>query len=97
MSNEAAAQQPAVSSADFVCNLNGIPLEKRAHYRQLTDALLRAIDEKRELADGYAFRMRNEPITAGQLVERIGLERQCCPFFGFKSSGNRRTDPSGST
>ena len=60
MSNEATAQQwAAVPSADFSCNINGIPLQTRAHYHQLVAALIRAIDEKRELPDGYAFRINS--------------------------------------
>jgi hypothetical protein len=83
MSNEATAQQwAAVPSADFSCNINGIPLQTRAHYHQLVAALIRAIDEKRELPDGYAFRIKTERITAEQLVEWVNLEKQCCPFFG---------------
>jgi hypothetical protein len=69
---------------NFACNINGIPHQKRALYRQLVDALLGAINEKRELPDGYAFRIKTEHITSDQLVEWINLERLCCPFFGFQ-------------
>ena len=94
MSNEATAQQwAAVPSADFSCNINGIPLQTRAHYHQLVAALIRAIDEKRELPDGYAFRIKTERITAEQLVEWVNLEKQCCPFFGFQILWEPRNGP----
>jgi hypothetical protein len=84
MNKEAATQQSVVPSAHYACNIDGIPLQERTQYRQLFEALLGAIDEKRELPDGYAFRIKGERITTGQLVEWINLERQCCPFFGFQ-------------
>ena len=85
MSNNVTAQQQASTpSRGFACNINGIPSEKRAHYRQLVEALLHAITERRELPDGYSFRVDNEHPTTDQLVEWVNLERQCCPFFGFE-------------
>ena len=85
MSNDVTAQQRATTSPrGFACNINGIPAEKRAHYRQLVEALLHAIPERRELPDGYSFRISNEHLTTDQLVQWINLERQCCPFFGFQ-------------
>ena len=85
MSDSATAQQQATAPPrGFACNINGIPSEKRAHYRQLVEALLQAITERRELSDGYSFRVDNEHLTTDQLVEWVNLERQCCPFFGFE-------------
>jgi hypothetical protein len=85
MSNNVTAQQQASTpSRGFACNINGIPSEKRAHYRQLVEALLHAITERRELPDGYSSRVDNEHPTTDQLVEWVNLERQCCPFFGFE-------------
>jgi len=82
--NATAQQQATAPPRGFACNINGIPSEKRAHYRQLVEALLQAITERRELSDGYSFRVDNEHLTTDQLVEWVNLERQCCPFFGFE-------------
>ena len=85
MSNDLTARQQATTPPrGFACNINGIPSEKRAHYRQLVEALTHAITERREVPDGYSFRVGNEHLTTDQLVEWVNLERQCCPFFGFK-------------
>ena len=85
MNNDVTAQQrPMLSSSGFACNTNGIPIEKRASYGQLVEALLQAIDERRELPDGYSFRVDNARMNTAQLVEWVNLERQCCPFFGFQ-------------
>jgi hypothetical protein len=82
--NATAQQQATVPPRGFICNINGIPSEKRAHYRQLVEALPHAITERRELSDGYSFRVENGLLTTDQLVEWVNLERQCCPFFGFE-------------
>jgi hypothetical protein len=71
-------------SASFACNLNGIPVDKRDRYAELIGAVLGSIEEKRELPDGFAFRLRSDRITGNQLVDWINLEKQCCPFFGFQ-------------
>lgn len=85
MNNDMTAQQqPTVASCSFACNINGIPPEKRARYSQLSEALLQGIDERRELPDGYSFRINNGRMTTDQLVEWVNLERQCCPFFRFQ-------------
>jgi hypothetical protein len=68
----------------LACDLEGIPVEKRDRYVELVGLVLSSIEEKRELPDGFAFRIAGDQITGNQLVEWIGLEKQCCPFFGFQ-------------
>jgi hypothetical protein len=85
MSNDLTARQQATTPPrGFACNINGIPSEKRAYYTQLVEALLHALTERRELPDGYSFRVGNKHLTTDQLVEWVNSERQRCPFFGFK-------------
>jgi hypothetical protein len=82
---EAAAQEPAATKASgLTCNINGIPLEERARYGQLVEALRHAIQKRRELSDGFAFQMDTKQIGTAQLAEWIELERKCCLFFGFE-------------
>ena len=58
MNHEAAAQEPAATKASgLTCNINGIPLQGRARYGHLVEALRHAIQQRRELPDGYAFQM----------------------------------------
>ena len=81
----AAAQQAAkTTESELTCNIKGIPPQQRARYGWLVEALRRAIEERRELPDGYAFQIDTTQISTGQLVEWIEMERQCCPFFGFE-------------
>ena len=90
MNHDAAAQQAARATASrLTCNINGIPPQERARYGRLAGALRNAIEERRELPDGYAFQINTGQIGTGQLVEWVELERQCCPFFGFEVRWDR--------
>ena len=91
MNHKTAAQQAArMTAAAFTCNINGIPSQERARYGQLVEALRQAIEERRELPDGYAFQMDTRQINTAQLVAWVELERQCCPFFGFEVRWDRQ-------
>jgi hypothetical protein len=85
MIHETAAQQAARTTASrLTCNINGIPPQERARYGRLVEELRHAIEERRELPDGYAFQINSGQIGTGKLVEWVELERRCCPFFGFE-------------
>ena len=85
INHEAAGQKPGATKASgLTCNINGIPLQERARYGHLVEALRHAIQKRRELSDGYAFQMDTKHISTDQLAEWIELERKCCPFFGFE-------------
>jgi hypothetical protein len=94
MNYEAAAQQEAgLSKSGFTCNIDGIPAKDRAHYEQLVESLRHAILERRELPNGYAFRVDTTHVGAGKLVEWVELEKRCCPFFGFELRWERQNGP----
>ena len=84
--NHEIAAQPAggTTESEFTCNINGIPPQERACYGRLVEAFHHAIEQRRELPDGYAFQMDTRQIDAAHWVEWIELERKCCPFFGFE-------------
>jgi hypothetical protein len=92
--NHGAAQQAArTTESRLTCNINGIPPQERPRYGRLVEALRHAIQERRELPDGYAFQMDTKQIDTGQLVDWIELERRCCPFFGFEIHWDRKNGP----
>jgi hypothetical protein len=92
--NHGAAQQAArTTESRLTCNINGIPPQERSRYGRLVETLRHAIQERRELPDGYAFQMDTKQIDTGQLVEWIELERRCCPFFGFEVHWDRKNGP----
>ncbi len=84
MNHQAAAQEAGRTTSVLTCNINGIPLQERARYERLVEALRHAMQKRRESSDGYTFRIDTKQIDTGQLAEWIELERQCCPFFGFE-------------
>lgn len=49
----------------------------------MVEELFRAVAGVRELPNGYAFRLPNEPDVLLKAAEFVSLERLCCPFFGF--------------
>ncbi|MBI1801015.1 MAG: hypothetical protein HYR71_05235 [Chloroflexi bacterium] len=57
--------------------------EKAQRGADLSQTLFDAVQETRELADGYAFRFAHERRWLDALVEFAASERECCPFLLF--------------
>ena len=66
------------------CNLNAFSVDERFQHRTLTEELRLAIAEKRELDDGFAFRISSSRFPPSRIVEWITLEQRCCPFLAFE-------------
>ncbi len=91
MNHKTAALQAATTTASgLTCNINGIPPQERESYGRLVEALRHAIEERRELPDGYAFQIDTRRIDTSHLVAWVELERKCCPFFGFEVRWDRQ-------
>ncbi|MCA1622132.1 MAG: hypothetical protein LC795_23250 [Acidobacteria bacterium] len=67
----------------FACDMNAIEASQRGQHIATIDGLFRAVEEIRELSNGYAFRLPNESDVLIKAAKFIALERLCCPFFGF--------------
>jgi len=72
----------------LACNRGAVTGEDRKRQEALTRQLLGAVSGKRELADGYAFRLAGMPLPA--IAEWVTLERRCCGFFEFRIDVPRR-------
>ena len=57
-----------------------------------TRTLFSSIEEHRELADGYGFRL-SPAISFSSAAEWIELESKCCPFFDFGLERSREQGP----
>jgi hypothetical protein len=68
----------------FHCDLYALTSEQRLVHAELTARLVAGILEKRELAEGFAFRVDAEKVPPDAIGQWIELERKCCPFFGFR-------------
>lgn len=67
----------------IACDPAAIAVDEREAHTKIATALFEHITDRRELSDGYAFRLPAETEvvqTAGAFVSR---ERLCCPFFHF--------------
>lgn len=75
--NPSQDQTPAIA-----CDLTAIPTEQRAaHETRAEHILFNAMQEIRELTDGYALRFAADDYDS--ITQFIANERLCCPFFNF--------------
>jgi hypothetical protein len=76
----------------LACNLNAIGETELPVYRTLSSRLREAITERRELSDGYAFRLNGDLVSLLDAARWVSLERLCCPFLAFRLeiTGNDR-------
>jgi len=75
----------------FACNMNALTSGERARHLELSHTLLSAVQEKRELRNGYAFRLPTSALMTA--AEWVSLERKCCPFFAFEIEQSRDQGP----
>ena len=68
-------------SLPIACSLTNSELQKRR--RGVLHTVLSAVDEVRELENGYAYRFTSEGERLSELAQLVDLERQCCPFLRF--------------
>lgn len=68
----------------FVCNLGAMNPEQRERHAALSRKLRGANEERRELENGYAFRLAGRKISLMEIAEWIAMERLCCPFFNLR-------------
>lgn len=68
----------------LACNLNAISEAELSTYRSLCSRLQDAVTERRELTDGYAFRLTEESVSLLDAARWVNLERLCCPFLTFR-------------
>jgi hypothetical protein len=87
MSDNVAGESP------IACNLNALDREQRGRHQSLTAQLRAAVQETRELPDGYSFRLPSDEATFLLTAEWITLERRCCPFLAFGLEAGREKGP----
>lgn len=75
----------------FACNMRALTSEERTRHAALAGELFAAILERKELSNGYAFRLPAERwLDAATWAE---LERKCCPFFSFELNAGADRGP----
>ena len=78
---ETSANQAVNSKTSFYCNTKSLSIVEWAHKAQISQKMKIAQAERKELADGYAFRFRPEAVSVIELADWVSSEARCCPFF----------------
>jgi hypothetical protein len=78
-------------SIPIACSLTSSELEARQ--ASVFEKLSKAVLEKKETPDGYAFRFPSENEWLGELVNFIIPERSCCPFITFRLTAEAGNGP----
>lgn len=78
---------------EFACDLTVLSAEEREDFASVTDSLFTAVQETRELENGFAFRFLNQPGQLAQIALFIERESQCCSFLKFKLEVKPNTGP----
>ena len=66
----------------FACDMRAMTNDERTQHAALARDLFAAVQEQRDLADGYAFKLPPERWL--DAARWASLERKCCPFFAFE-------------
>ncbi|HYH44797.1 MAG TPA: hypothetical protein VEG34_03870 [Thermoanaerobaculia bacterium] len=67
----------------FACDMTAFNAAERRQHIEAIAEVFGAVEEIRELPDGYTFRLPNEAAWVSKAADFIIKERLCCPFFGF--------------
>jgi len=67
----------------IACDLTAIEPKQREQHIATVEKVFAVVQEMRELPNGYAFRLPQEPDMWLKAAEFIAHEQLCCPFFGF--------------
>ena len=77
----------------FACNLRAIKAAERPRYTELAKRIRASIRNRREIANGYVFRLDSNIVTLPEAAEWINMERLCCPFLTLQlSAAGNETD-----
>lgn len=72
----------AEATESYACNMKALTKSERGSHEKVSRTLFAAIQEEKELANGYAFRLPPGVLTT--TAQWVSLERKCCPFFAFE-------------
>lgn len=67
----------------IVCDPNALTTEQSERWMIVGKQMYQAIQEVRELPNGYGFRLPSDSATLMLIAEDLSMERLCCPFLHF--------------
>src|SRR5947209_635852 len=68
----------------FACDLKALTPEQRKLHQKLSHDLGSAVTGRRELPDGYTFRIDSAKMPVVDIAQWITFEHRCCPFVVFR-------------
>ena len=72
------------SDVAIACDAHALAAEQHKRWMEsIGPQLYGAVQEIRELPDGYAFRLPNNPEILLLVAEDLNMERLCCPFVRY--------------
>ncbi len=78
----------------FACNLKAITAAERPRYKELVRRVRAAMRDRREISDGYAFKLDSKAVTLPEAAEWISMEHLCCPFLSKRPVNRTSTHAS---
>lgn len=67
----------------IACDMSVLSLAQRETHLATSRELFSKLQAIKELADGYEFRLGDEPDAFLKVAEFVTLEKLCCPFLNF--------------
>ena len=77
----------------IACTPQHVPTELRPQWLSLGKAVYAAVQEVRELPDGYALRLPSDAETLVRTAQYMSLDRLCCQFLRFEISADPGVGP----
>ncbi len=67
----------------IACDPHAVPADQREHWVETGKQVYAAVQEVRELPDGYQFRLPADSAMLIKVADYISNERLCCAFLHF--------------
>lgn len=78
----------------IACDPNAVPADQQEYWlKELVPKLYGAVEEIKELPNGWAWRLPSTPEILVLLAEDLNLERLCCPFVHYTLEIERNGGP----
>jgi len=81
--------QVKIQSTPYYCRVKALDKAEWARLHVLAEKVSGARTESKELSDGFAFRLRRDQVTLGELGEWTGYVHRCCPFLDYEIAVQR--------
>ena len=72
-----------VKVSPLACDMSAIAPDQREEHFATSREVFSSVVSVRELTNGYAFELGNDPDVIVKAAQFISLEKLCCPFLNF--------------